>query len=142
MLTDAQLELYARHLSLPEVGIPGQEKLVQAHVICMDHDAWANTFRTALSRAGVRVNDDAEGIAVVHDAKMPKNTVRFADGVHVGPVDFMHPTNVDQSGPLAAKHMWLGAALASEVMLWLLGHRPVRYWLSVEFPLLAVIDKA
>ena len=53
MLTDDQLDLYARHIILPHIGGVGQQKLLAAHVLCVGAGGIGCPVLQYLSAAGV-----------------------------------------------------------------------------------------
>ncbi|MDD9946405.1 MAG: molybdopterin-synthase adenylyltransferase MoeB [Myxococcales bacterium] len=52
-LTPAQLDRYARHIMLPEVGEAGQEKLLQSRVLCLGAGGLGSPSALYLAAAGV-----------------------------------------------------------------------------------------
>src|SRR5579884_3560634 len=53
MLTDIQLRRYARNISLPEVGVEGQERLLAAKVLIVGAGGLAAPVIAYLSSAGI-----------------------------------------------------------------------------------------
>lgn len=121
-MNEAELERFARHLSLAEVGIAGQERLGAIRVHVASEASWAVTLRRGLERSGVALTADPAALCVRAGAH--EHRVRFAPGsIEVG--------NLDNDAVIEA---WLGALLASELILWQLGHRPTTYLLELRFP--------
>src|SRR5262245_57733235 len=98
-MNDRELELYARHLSLPQIGLPGQERL-QQHTLRVD-PAFADLAR-ALDRMGVRIQTEAS-IAVLADELVPTGQVLFDGDVTIGPQAFSLATQRDAAAPLHVK---------------------------------------
>jgi hypothetical protein len=57
MLNDAQVERYARHVLLPEVGGRGQARLLAARVAVLGDTAVARIVRDLVRRSGATVGD-------------------------------------------------------------------------------------
>ena len=53
MLTDAEIERYARHLVLPEIGEKGQQKLKNASVLIIGAGGLGSPVSMYLAAAGV-----------------------------------------------------------------------------------------
>jgi len=122
------LELYARHLSLPELGVIGQEKLLATELVCENPQ-----IARALKKMGVKVVREA-ALRVVDDNAVMTGDVDFDINVSIGPQDFMMAKHHDASAPLHMKERFFGSLVASEVVLWILGKRPKQYTLHVEYP--------
>jgi hypothetical protein len=60
MLDDAQVERYARHILLPEVGGRGQARLLAARIAVLGDTAVARVARDLVARSGATVSDQAE----------------------------------------------------------------------------------
>lgn len=70
MLDDAQVERYARHVLLPEVGGRGQARLLAAHVAVLGDTAVARITRDLVARSGATVGDrtaPSDAIVVTDD---------------------------------------------------------------------------
>jgi molybdopterin/thiamine biosynthesis adenylyltransferase len=52
-LNQEELQRYARHFNLPEVGIAGQEKIQQAKVLCVGAGGLGSPVITYLTAAGI-----------------------------------------------------------------------------------------
>ena len=67
MLTDHQLDLYARHIILPHIGGVGQQKLLAAHVLCVGAGGIGCPALQYLAAAGVGrltvVDDDVVSLS-------------------------------------------------------------------------------
>lgn len=122
-MTDAELETYARHLSLPGVGMRGQETLLAVHVHVASETAWADALRLALTRSGAHISD-ATGSA--------PELWQVASGAHVGEIQFRERDVA--VGAIDAPARWLGALIAAEILWRALGHRPHAGLLRVVFP--------
>ena len=69
-LTDAELERYARHIVLPQIGGPGQRKLKSSRVAIVGAGAIGSAVIPALAGAGVGhltiIDDDAVELSNLH----------------------------------------------------------------------------
>ncbi len=133
-MNERDLERYARHLSLPAIGLSGQERLL-ATAVRVD-PAFPDLAR-ALERMGLRL-DAAAGLSVEPDELLPPGQVSFDGNVYVGPRLFSHAEARESSAPLHMKQRFFDTLVASELVLWLLGRRPPRYVLSIDFPSYAI----
>ena len=52
-LSSEEIARYARHLSLPEIGIKGQEKLKASSVVCIVTGGLGSTLLIYLASAGI-----------------------------------------------------------------------------------------
>ena len=52
-LTNEQVKRYSRHLIMPEVGVAGQEKLVNSSVLCIGAGGLGSPLALYLAAAGV-----------------------------------------------------------------------------------------
>ena len=76
MLTDAQLDRYARHLILPEVGGAGQQKLLASRVLAVGAGGLGAPvllyLAAGIGTLGVIDDDDVEfTAAVIREAAVP-----------------------------------------------------------------------
>jgi hypothetical protein len=142
MLTDSDLERFARHLSLPEIGAANQERLLALRVEITSRAAWSQTLRRALNRAGVDTGAPQPLISVVDRAEPAPARVCVLDGVALFGA-FRVPPVLERSDPLdPLAAFWLGTLLASELILWHLSHRPAAYGVELSFPHERRIDSA
>jgi hypothetical protein len=66
MLTDAQVERYARQIVLPQVGGQGQARLLASHVVLVGDGDACRRVGDLLARAGVRLCDaTTDGLATL-----------------------------------------------------------------------------
>ena len=52
-LTNDQISRYSRHLIMPEVGVEGQEKLINSKVLCIGAGGLGSPLALYLAAAGV-----------------------------------------------------------------------------------------
>ena len=52
-LTNEQVKRYSRHLIMPEVGVEGQEKLINSSVLCIGAGGLGSPLALYLAAAGV-----------------------------------------------------------------------------------------
>jgi hypothetical protein len=136
-LDDAELELFARHLSLPEVGAQGQARLLSSKVFVGDDVPAREALLIALARSGIEIvsaPEDAD-LRVESAGFGAPGVVDFSAGqVDVGPFDFQATRRLEASAALAAKERWLGAILASEIVLYLVKERAEPFSLVLDYP--------
>jgi len=141
MLTDAEIERYARQVVLPEVGGRGQERLLASRVAVLGDGSASRHAADLLRRAGVTVTDaDAEAVVDLRldSAGMPDRadgplvwgrlrgtsvTVLAlpADGRSARVVENVDPAAPPLAGPLVACALHaLGALAATEALVMLL----------------------
>ena len=129
-MTEAELEMYARHLSLPGVGMKGQETLLGLRVTVQSQAAWAPALRLGLARAGVCLTP-----AEPHDAQVRARegkSMRVREGGAPGEIRFSE--GLIEVGEIAAPPLWLGALLAAEILMRALDHRGPGGVLRIAFP--------
>jgi hypothetical protein len=137
-MKDHDLERYARHLSLPELGMKGQEKLLATSVSVPGE--LPDVVR-ALKRMGVKVQANAT-LAIVMDATLQDGEVVFDGSVQIGPQNFSGAKHRDASAPLHMKQRFFSGLVASELVLWVTGKRPARFRLYVDYPTYQRVDDA
>src|SRR3954468_10027429 len=85
-LTPEQRERYSRHLLVPEVGLEGQEKLLEAKVLCLGAGGLGSPIALYLAAAGVGtlgiVDDD-----VVDLSNLQRQVIHSTDNIGVPKVD-------------------------------------------------------
>src|SRR3954471_12869178 len=85
-LTPEQRERYSRHLLVPEVGLEGQEKLLEAKVLCLGAGGLGSPIALYLAAAGVGtlgiVDDD-----VVDLSNLQRQVIHSTDKIGVPKVD-------------------------------------------------------
>jgi molybdopterin/thiamine biosynthesis adenylyltransferase/rhodanese-related sulfurtransferase len=85
-LTPEQRERYSRHLLVPEVGLEGQEKLLDAKVLCLGAGGLGSPIALYLAAAGVGtlgiVDDD-----VVDLSNLQRQVIHSTDKIGVPKVD-------------------------------------------------------
>ena len=137
ILDDKELELFARHVSLKEIGAPGQARLLDTRVFVADDVPAREALVVGLARSGVEiVGDEVTATWRVEASELsPPGVVDFGSGqVDGGPFDFALANRLEASGAVATKERWLGALLACEIVLAILGHRPPTFSLVCDFP--------
>src|SRR5262245_30797377 len=98
-MNERALELFARHLALPQIGVAGQERLL-AQAVRVDPD-FPDVAR-ALERMGLRLEREA-ACAVMPDETLPQGQVLFDLDVMVGPQAFSMAAHPDAAAPLHMK---------------------------------------
>lgn len=112
MLTEAQIQRYARHILLPEVGGAGQEKLCSAEVHISGESLFVELAGDYLSAAGVKV-DAHSGRGLSISLRDERGVSLAVDGDDVVCV----PRPSAGAGPLPLESGFLGACLAASEML-------------------------
>lgn len=134
-MIDEDYELFSRHVSLPEIGAPGVERLLATKVAIADDVPARTPLVLALARAGLEVVSAGADVAIESAALSPAGVIDFSEGhVDVGPFDFAAAGRIEASAPLKAKELWLGALIASELVLFLLQRRPEAFTLACYYP--------
>lgn len=139
MIDEAELELFARHVSLEDVGVRGVEALLTTKVRVMADVVARETLVIALARSGIEIVQDGADIVVEQSAMGAPNVVDFTPGhVDIGSFELTLAQRLEASAALAAKERWLGALLASEIVLTVLGKRPPSFTLVFDYPCYAL----
>ncbi len=127
MLTEGQIQRYARQLLLPEIGGAGQERLLAARVAVRAAGASGEALAIYLAAAGVSLG---EGGLAVGSLEAPERWLLSDSGAAWAPADGPCPSCVagalaelpappDWARPAAAQAA--GAIAASEILLQLAG---------------------
>ena len=139
-LHDDELELFARHVSLPEIGMSGQARLLEVSAFVGPDIPGREVLLVGLQRCGIELLASADKAHWrIEQGFGPAKTVDFSEGqVDVGAFDLHLATRLESSAALYIKERWLGALLASEVVLAILGKRPPTFTLELDFPIYRV----
>jgi hypothetical protein len=147
MLSDAQIERWARQVVLPEVGGRGQERLLSSHVAVLGDDPTSRRAADLLRRAGVAVSEGGtderadvvvdfrtdrasvaaapEGPVVVAQTSGTRATLTVLPAARCSICRDDEPGEATVPGPLTACGLHALAALAaSEALLVLLASAP------------------
>ncbi len=135
-LTPREVQRYVRQLLLPEIGLPGQERLASARVLLAGEGLAVEVARDYLARAGVGLSaDEARSSSLCVNASGPQGSARFAlsdrgfarsDGAAPclgclqGWLDDLPSPPIEERAALA---MAAGALGASELLIVALGRR-------------------
>jgi hypothetical protein len=136
-LDDSELELFARHVSLPEIGARGQARLLETKAFVGEDVPAREALLVGLSRSGVELVSDAAlaHVCIEAAALNPAGTIDFDAGrIDVGPFELSLATRLEASSARAAKELWLGAILASEIVLFLLREQAGPFTLVFDYP--------
>ena len=86
MLDERELERYARHIVLAEVGGAGQQKLKAAKVLVIGAGGLGSPVLQYLAAAGVGtlgvIDDDTVSLSVSASAPPPRSTASIDDGIN------------------------------------------------------------
>jgi hypothetical protein len=143
VLTEPQLQRYARQLLLPEIGGAGQERLLAARVDVHGEGPAADLLRTYLAAAGVSVGpggirvasrNDAAGASWVLDdvgVAWGSREARPCGGCLAAALAELPRPPEDLR---AAVGQAAGALAASQLLLWLVGQAPNSAGVYVAWP--------
>jgi hypothetical protein len=139
-LHDDELELFARHVSLPEVGMHGQAHLLETTAFVGPDVPGRDALMIGLQRSGVELLASADKAQWrIESGLGPAKTVDISPRqVDVGAFDLHLAGRLESSAALYIKERWLGALLASEIVLAMLGKRPTAFTLELDFPVYRV----
>lgn len=127
MLTDEQLERFARHVSLAEVGEHGQERLLA----CRVRVSFELPF---VGEAFARI-----GVDLSRSEPFDWDLVAGAEpGLVVAPGIIQVGTMYDESDA----QLWLAGLIATELCACVLGIRPTYYKVALAFPTHRVVNEA
>lgn len=129
-LTESQIQRYARHILLPEVGGVGQEKLLAAEVHVRGERELVELAGDYLSAAGVRVDAHSGPGLKLELVGGPTAIVRAEDGELAVTLSPCASCAGVPLGPLGMESGAIAACLgASEVLRAILGlGEPARAW--------------
>ena len=122
MLTETELELHARHLSLPEIGEAGQQRLCACRVFVDPDLLIANELRRVLPRLGFSLVDQATNASW-----------RVVKGTRAGLLVEPGEIAVGSQENLAIEGIWLVGLVATELIAVVLGWRTPQFKVEVAF---------